>query len=116
MPLKFEDLLQEGYDFVTTTKFQRDSYLSGGCFPVSHRNIVCVVRKKILKLKISKLEFDDTFKTNNSFSQKANYLLYRLEQTVDLHSVQLYTKSRDASDHIAGYVAYKVAKYYKYCC
>ena len=46
MPLKFEDLLQEGYDFVTTTKIQRDSYLSGGCFPVSHRNIVCVVRKK----------------------------------------------------------------------
>ena len=41
-----EDLLQEGYDFVTTTKFQSYSYLSGGRFPVSHRNVVCVVRKK----------------------------------------------------------------------
>ena len=50
-----EDLLQEGFDFVTTTKFQSDSYMSGGCFPVSHRNIVCVVRKKTLKLKISNL-------------------------------------------------------------
>ena len=63
-----------------------------------------------------KLEFNDTLKTNNSSSQEANDLLYRLEQTVDLHSVQLYTKSRDASDHIAGYVAFKAAKYYKdYC-
>ena len=41
-----EDLLHKGYDFVTTAKFQRDSYLSGGYFPVSHRNAV-------LKLKIS---------------------------------------------------------------
>ena len=43
-----EDLLQEGYDFVTTTKFQSDSYLSSGRFPVSHKNVV-------LKLKISNL-------------------------------------------------------------
>ena len=41
-----EDLLQEGYHFVTAAKFQRDSYLSGGRSPVSHRNVVCVVRKK----------------------------------------------------------------------
>ena len=44
------------------------------------------------------LEFNDTFKTNNSSSQEANDLLSQLEQTVHLHSVQLYTKSRDASD------------------
>ena len=42
-----------------------------------------------------KLEFDDTFKTNNSSSQEANDLLPLLERTADLHSVQLYTKSRD---------------------
>ena len=63
-----------------------------------------------------KLEFNDNFKTNNSSSQEANDLLYRLEQTVYLRSVQLYTKSRDASDHIAGYVAFKTAKYCKDCC
>ena len=49
-------------------------------------------------------------------SQEANDLLPLLEQTVDLHSVQLYTKSRDASDHVAGYVASKAAKYCKDCC
>ena len=110
-----EDLLQEGYHFVTTTKFQRDSYLSNGCFTVSHRNVVCVVRKNPQAQNL-KLEFDDTFKTNNSFSQKANDLLPLLERTVDLHSVRLYTKSRDVSDHIAGYVAFKAAKYCKDCC
>ena len=41
-----EDLLQEGYHFVTTTKFQGDSCLSDRRFPVSHKNVVCVVRKK----------------------------------------------------------------------
>ena len=46
-----EDLLQEGYQIVTTTKFRRDSYLSGGRFPVSHRNVNCMCRpKKILRL------------------------------------------------------------------
>ena len=64
-----------------TTKFQSDSYLSGGRFPVSHRNVVL------------KLELDDTFKTNNSSSQEANDLSL-LKQTVDLHSYQLYTKSQ----------------------
>ena len=66
-----------------------------------------------------KLEFDDTvdtFKTNNSSSQEPNDLLSLLERTVDLHSVQLYTKSRDVSDHIAGYVAFKAVKYCKDCC
>ena len=63
-----------------------------------------------------KLEFDDTFKTNYTSSQEANDLLPLLERTVDPHSVQLYTKSRDASDHIAGYVAFKAVKYCKDCC
>ena len=77
----------------------------------------CMYRpKKNHQAQNLKLEFNDTFKTNNSSSQKANDLLYRLEQTVDLHSVQLHTKSRDASDHIAGYVASKAAKYCKDCC
>ena len=57
-----------------------------------------------------KLEFNDNFKINNSSSQEANDLLPLLEQTVDLHSVQLYTKFRDASDHIAGYVAFKACQ------
>ena len=43
-------------------------------------------------------------------------LLPLLERTVDLHSVQLYTKSRNVSDHIAGYVALKAVKYCKDCC
>ena len=89
--------------------------MSGGRFPVSHRNVVCVVRKNSLTQNL-KLEFNDTFKTNNSSSQEANDLLYLLEQTVDLHSVQLYTKSRDVSDHIAGYVAIKAVKFCKDCC
>ena len=77
----------------------------------------CMYRpKKNPQAQYLKLEFNDTFKTNNSSSQEANDLLFRLEQTVDLHSVQLYTKSRDASDHIAGYVAFKAAKYCKDCC
>ena len=59
----------------------------------------CMCRpKKNPQAQNLKLEFNDTFKTNNSSPQEANDLLYRLEQTVDLHSVQLYTKSRDASD------------------
>ena len=63
-------------------------------------------KKKNPQAQNLKLEFNDTFKTNNSSSQEANELLFLLEQTVDLHSVQLYIKSRDASDHIAGYVAF----------
>ena len=59
-------------------------------------------KKKNHQAQNLKLEFNDTFKTNNSSLQEANDLLYRQEQTIDLHSVQLYTKSRDASDHIAG--------------
>ena len=110
-----EDLLQEGYHFVITKKFQRNSYLSGGRFPVSRRNDVCVVRKYPQTQNL-KLEFDDTFKTNNSSSQEANDLLPLLERTVDLHFLQLYTKSRDVPDHIAGYVAFKAVKYCKDCC
>ena len=79
-----EDLLQEGCDFVTTTKFQSDSNLSGGCFPVSHRNCRPKENPEPQNLK---LEFNDTFKTNNSSSQETNDLLYRLEQTADFHSV-----------------------------
>ena len=63
-----------------------------------------------------KLEFDDTFKTNNSSTQEANDLLPLLERTVDLHSAKFYTKSRDVSDHIAGYFAFKAVKYRKDRC
>ena len=50
----------------------------------------CMCRpKKNPQTQNLKLEFNDTSKTNNSSSQEANDLLYRLEQTVDLHSVQL---------------------------
>ena len=72
-----------------------------------HRNVVCVVRKNSQTQNL-KLEFDDTFKTNNSSSQEANDLLPLLERTVDLHSVQLYTKSQDVSGHTAGYVAFNL--------
>ena len=82
--------------------------MSGGRFPVSHRNAVCVARKNP-QTKNLKLEFDDAIKTSNSSSQEANYFLPLLERTVDLHSVQLHTKSRDVSDHIAGYVAFKAS-------
>ena len=84
-------------------------------FHVSHRNVVCVVQKN-LQTQNLKLEFDDFFKTKNNSSQEANDRLSWLERTVDLHSVQLYTKSRDVPDHIAGYVAFKTAKYCKDCC
>ena len=40
-----EDLLQEGYDIVTTTKFQSDSYLSGGRF-FSFTQERCMCRPK----------------------------------------------------------------------
>ena len=109
-----EDLLQEGSHFVTTTKFQRDSYWSGGRFPVSHRNVVCVVRKNP-QTQNRKLEFDDTFKTNNSSSQEANDLLPLMKRIVGLHSVHCI-KSRDVSDHIARYVSFKAVKYCKDCC
>ena len=83
--------------------------MRGECFLVSHRELVRVVRK-LLKLKsilLEGLEFDDTFKTNNSSSQEENDLLSLLERTVDLHFVQLCTKSRDVSDHITGYAAFE---------
>ena len=76
----------------------------------------CMCRAKKTLTQNLKLEFDDTFKTNNSSSQEANDLLPLLERTVDLHSVQLYTKSRDVSDHIDGYVAFKAVNYCKDCC
>ena len=81
----------------------------------THESCMCRPKKNSQTQNL-KLGFDDTFKTNYSSSQEANDLLPLLERTVDLHSVQLYTKSRDVSDHIAGYVAFKAVKYCKDCC
>ena len=81
-----------------------------------HTGILYVSSEKNSQTQNLKLEFDDTFKTNNSSSQEANDLLPLLERTFDLHSVQLCTKSQDVSDHIAGYVAFKAVKYCKDCC
>ena len=69
--------------------------------------------KKNSQTRNLKLEFDDSYFQDQSSS---NDLLSLLERTVDLHSVQLYTKSRDVSDHIALYVAFKAVKYCKDCC
>ena len=82
-----------------------------------HTGTLYVSSEKNSQTQNLKLEFDDSyFETNNSSSQEVNDLLPLLEQTVDLHSVQLYTKSRYVSDHIAGYVAFKAVKYCKDCC
>ena len=81
-----------------------------------HTGMLYVSSEKNSQTQNLKLEFDDTFKTNNSSSQEANDLLPLLERTFDLHSVQLCTKSQDVSDHIAGYVAFKAVKYCKDCC
>ena len=81
-----------------------------------HTGTLYVSSEKNPQTQNLKFEFEDTFNTNYSSSHEANDLLPLLERTVDLHSVQLYTKSRDVSDHIDGYVAFKAVKYCKDCC
>ena len=66
-----------------TTKISKRLLFEWWTFP-------CFTQERCPRTQNLKLEFYDTFKTNNSSSQEA-----------------------DVSDHIAGYVAFKAVKYCK---
>lgn len=122
-----EDLLQEGYDFVLTAKFQSDPIekrfgqyrqMSGGRFLISAKDVIC--SEKILKIKSLVREgfnIDDKVKLKEDHSSGLENLLCSLNQAIgDRDSIMLAEKSREVSDNIAGYIAHKTMKYCNGCC
>lgn len=121
-----EDLLFDGYDFVLTARFQSDPLekrygqyrqMSGGRFLVSAKDVAH--SENILKIKTlikEGFDIDDSLKTNPDHSKITAHLLEALDcQINDESSLQLEESSRNVSDHIAGYIAYKCKKAFKNC-
>ena len=113
-----EDLLQEGYDFVLTAKFQSDPIekrfgqyrqMSGGRFLISAKDVICSEKNvRIESLVQEGFIIDDKIMLEEDHSSGLQDLLYSLSEAIeDRDSITLAEKSRDVSDSIAGYIAHK---------
>lgn len=120
-----EDLLGENYNFVLTARFQSDHLerrygqyrqMSGGRFLVSLKDVKC--SEKILKIKSllkEQLDINQNFEDKNNYENGITELLHTAE-AIDVNALQLTDSSREISDYIAGYIAYKSKKFNDGCC
>ena len=123
-----EDLLDDGYNYVLTARFQSDPIerrygqyrqMSGGRFLISAKDVCC--SEKILKIKclVSEgFDIDDSFKITTDYTCEKEELISCLRSTLgdDGNAVSLEENSKEVSDTIAGYIAHKAPKYCKECC
>ena len=112
-----EDLLNDGYDFVLTARFQSDPLerrygqyrqMNGGRFLVSLKDVEC--SEKILKIKSLLRE---GFDINENVKVVENYApaLAEMDRIVelvirDVDRLSLCAKSKEISDNVAGFVAF----------
>ena len=120
-----EDLLDDGFDWVLTARFQSDPLerrfsqyrqMSGGRFLVSLKDVQ--ISEKIIKIKSlikEGCDIDDSVKDEKPDQSLTQSLL---DQTSDISidTMQLEPESRKVAVHIAGYIAKKLIKQKKYSC
>jgi hypothetical protein len=114
-----EDLLNDGYDFVLTARFQSDPLerrygqyrqMSGGRFLVSLWNVEC--SEKILKIKSllrEGFDIDENVKVKEDYTNRLLEMGKHIELDIrDGNHLSLCATSRNLSNHVAGYVAVTV--------
>ncbi|XP_065673901.1 uncharacterized protein LOC136090852 [Hydra vulgaris] len=124
-----EDLLNDGYHFVLTARFQSDPLerrfgqyrqMSGGRFLVGLKDVT--ISEKILKIKSivkESINFDDSLKvpeSENNLTDWKNFLLDIDEAQCTPEIMTLAPESREVGAHIAGYIAKKLKKRFGTCC
>ena len=122
-----EDLLEEGYDYVLTARFQSDPLerrygqyrqMSGGRFLISVKDVfqsenVC----KIKSLVKEGIDIIPSMKDDDRYVDETRQLLIDVEASLPNPDViQLDAKSREVSDNVAGYIAYKTRPFFEGCC
>ena len=118
-----EDLLSDGYDFVLTARFQSDPLerrygqyrqMSGGRFLVSLKDVV--YSEKILKIKSlirEGFDIDEKVKIDENYEVPLEILEDELELLIrDASHLALCAKSKEVSNHVAGYIAHKLDAYH----
>ncbi|XP_047127382.1 uncharacterized protein LOC124808407 [Hydra vulgaris] len=124
-----EDLLNDGYHFVLTARFQSDPLerrfgqyrqMSGGRFLVGLKDVT--ISEKILKIKSivkESINFDDSLKvpeSENNLTDWKNFLLDIDEAQCTPEIMTLAPESWEVGAHIAGYIAKKLKKRFGTCC
>ena len=122
-----EDLLDDGFDFVLTARFQSDPIerrfgqyrqMSGGRFLVSLKDTI--YSEKIIKIKSllkAGCNIDDSVKEKKpGFTEECILLRNPLISEIPLDSLDLSQASREVAVHVAGYIARKVSKPKRFPC
>ena len=116
-----EDLLNDGYKFFMTARFQSDlsvrrfgqyRQVNGGRFLVSLKDVLCSEHIKFKSLVKEGIDIcnSDVNKTNDQ-----KIILNKL-QCSTLNNVSLTEDSREVTFYIAGYIAKKISKRFGKCC
>jgi len=123
-----EDLLQDGYKYVLTARFQSDPLerrygqyrqMSGGRFLISAKDVNN--SEKILKIKSlvrEGFDIEDSIKIKTDYTEEEEDLVSSLTSVLgnEGNRVSLEDNSKEVADNIAGYIAYRAQKYSKGCC
>ena len=116
-----EDLLDEGYDFVLTSRFQSDPIerrfgqyrqMSGGRFLVNLKDVTN--SENILKIKSLIKEGIDLEELKEKENDSVDFELKLVE--IDFSSIKLSDDLQEVANYIAGFVAKKLAKKLGKCC
>ena len=119
-PSLIEDLLNGGYKFVMTARFESDPIekrfgqyrqMSGGRFLVSLKDALC--SERIIKLKSLVKEGIDI--CNSDVKKTDDQKIIKLQYS-SLNNVSLSEDIREVAFHIAGYIEKKVSKRFGKCC
>ena len=124
--LLIENLLDEGYEFVLTARFQSDPLerrygqyrqMNGGRFLVGLKDTV--YSEKILKIKSlvkEGIDIDENVKENRHENMEIDILLLDVDSLNVLpNRIQLTQESREVAVHVAGYVAKRFLKSHACC-
>jgi hypothetical protein len=119
-----EDLLNDGFDFILTARFQSDPIerrfgqyrqMSGGRFLVSLKDVLYSERiikiKNLVKESINIIENDikaDETKHSHEFLNEI--------EDINFEKIILSDESREVAVYIAGYIAKKLVKKFGECC
>ena len=122
-----EDLLEQGYEFVLTSRFQSDpierrfaqyQQMTGGRFLVGLKYVTS--SEKIIKIKSllkEEIDIDNNVKDTVDNDENIEHLLQDIDfMNCSTDNVALSEDSREVSCHITGYIAKKLKKRYGSCC
>ena len=122
-----QDLLDEGYSYVLTSRFQSDPLerrygqyrqMSGGRFLVGLRDTTS--SEKILKIKSllkEEIDIDDNVKIIDKSDDAIENLLKNIDaMNCSPENITLSEDSREVGAHVAGYIARNLKKRFGNCC